>query len=101
MDTGEAVVQIRPMNRRMLRRGWSRGWCLLLLGCGLPGLAAEPVAPDTLTPDRIARLRSVSEVAVSPEGGRVAYTLSVPRQPGVDDDGEPWLELWVLTVGAG
>ncbi|MBL9135068.1 MAG: S9 family peptidase [Verrucomicrobiales bacterium] len=64
----------------------------------LPG-ADEPA--DTLTPSRVARLRSVSEVAIAPDGRHAAYTLSVPRQPGIDDDGEPWTELWVLTLSTG
>lgn len=62
--------------------------------------AAEP-ASDTLTPDRIARLRMVTEVTVSPDGRYAAYLNSVPRPPGTGDDGEPWTELWLLTLSTG
>lgn len=56
---------------------------------------------DVLTPHRVASLRTVTSAVVAPDGSRVAYTLSVPRQPNVDDDGEPWSELWVTdTRGA-
>jgi dipeptidyl aminopeptidase/acylaminoacyl peptidase len=61
------------------------------------GLAAEEV----LTPHRVAELRLVTTAVISPDGSRVAYTLSVPRKPGVDDDGEPWAELWVTDAREG
>ena len=63
----------------------------LLAVSGDRSLAAEEV----LTPHRVAELRFVTAAAISRDGSRVAYTLSVPRKPGVDDDGEPWVELWV------
>jgi dipeptidyl aminopeptidase/acylaminoacyl peptidase len=31
----------------------------------------------------------------------VAYTLSVPRKPKIDDDGEPWIELWITDTREG
>ncbi|MCW5556300.1 MAG: hypothetical protein KIT22_00395 [Verrucomicrobiae bacterium] len=58
-------------------------------------------AGDVLTPHRVATLRSVAAAAISPDGARVAYTLSIPRQPGVDEDGEPWAELWVADAQEG
>ncbi len=54
--------------------------------------AAEAV----FTPHRIAGLKLVTAAAISPDGAHTAYVLSVPRQPGVDDDGEAWAELWVV-----
>ncbi len=36
---------------------------------------------DVLTPARVAALRTVGAALVSPDGARIAYTLSVPRQP--------------------
>lgn len=67
-------------------------WVLTVLLSGrLPSQGAE----DVLTPHRVAELRSVTSAVISPDGNRVAYTLSVPRKPNVDDDGEPWIELWV------
>ena len=59
--------------------------------------AAEPV----LTPHRVAEIRTVTAVALSPDGGHLAYTLSVPRRPGEEEDGEPWAELWVLPAAGG
>jgi dipeptidyl aminopeptidase/acylaminoacyl peptidase len=61
------------------------------------GLGAE----ELLTPHRVAELRLVTGAAISRDGSRIAYTLSVPRQPGVDDDGEPWTELWVTDAREG
>lgn len=59
--------------------------------------AAEPV----LTPHRVAEIRAVTAVALSPDGSQLAYTLSVPRRPGEEEDGEPWAELWVLPAAGG
>jgi dipeptidyl aminopeptidase/acylaminoacyl peptidase len=33
---------------------------------------------------------------MSPDGSQIAYVLSVPRQPGVDEDGPAWAELHVV-----
>src|SRR5262249_15288093 len=49
-----------------------------------------------LTPQDVAKLRVVTQVAVSPDGSRVAYVLSVPRRPLKDDDGPAWAELHVV-----
>jgi dipeptidyl aminopeptidase/acylaminoacyl peptidase len=86
----------RSSRNRSVRGG---GFALFLLSAFLLNAADTP--PDTLTPDRIARLRAVTEVAVSPDGQHAAYTLSVPRPPGIGDDGEPWSELWMLTIPTG
>lgn len=67
-------------------------------------LAGNPTfttaAEVLLTPHRVAEIRTVSAVTCAPETRHLAYTLSVPRQAGTDDDGEPWTELWVLAHGA-
>ena len=57
-------------------------------------------ADAVFTPQRIAELKLVTAAAISPDGQHTAYTLSVPRKPGVDDDGEPWTELWVVGAEA-
>jgi dipeptidyl aminopeptidase/acylaminoacyl peptidase len=79
------------------------GLCLLLLP--LTRVAANwscaGAAPEVLTPQRVADLRQVTAVATAPDGSRVAYVLSVPRQPGVEPDGEPWTELWVADGSEG
>src|ERR1700675_3856512 len=75
---------------RLSRFGSCRLALLLLL-------AAWPLAAaDTLTPFDVARLRSVSAVAISPDGSRIAYTLSVPRRTLDEEDGAPWAELHVV-----
>ena len=58
-------------------------------------------AQDVLTPHRVAELCSVSSTVVSPDGKLVAYTLSVPRKAGVEDDGPPWSELHVTDFLSG
>ncbi|HVS19487.1 MAG TPA: prolyl oligopeptidase family serine peptidase, partial [Planctomycetota bacterium] len=68
------------------------GACLALTL--LPTLAAAQ--GDVLTPHDVAGLRGVTSVALSPDGSTIAYTLAVPREPGVDDDGAAWVELHVV-----
>ncbi|MFM1768598.1 MAG: hypothetical protein RJA22_1127 [Verrucomicrobiota bacterium] len=55
-------------------------------------------AAETLTPHHVARLRAVTAAAVSPDGSEVAYVLSVPRKPMVDEDGQAWTELHVVNA---
>src|SRR5262249_51701739 len=71
-------------------RAWT-GTCLLWMGAALP-LAAS----DKLTPFDVARLKTVTSVAVSPDGTRIAYILSVPRRVPEEDDGPAWAELHVI-----
>jgi len=44
----------------------------------------------------IAKLQSVGQVEISPDGRHVAYTVSVPRDLRDQDDGSAWSELHVL-----
>jgi dipeptidyl aminopeptidase/acylaminoacyl peptidase len=77
--------------------------CFALLAAAFFCAAVSPVvraADAVFTPQRIAELRLVTAAAISPDGRHTAYTLSVPRQPGVDDDGEAWVELWVIGAEA-
>jgi dipeptidyl aminopeptidase/acylaminoacyl peptidase len=46
--------------------------------------------------DDAARLSAVAEVEISPDGERIAYTLSVPRVPFEDEDGPAWSHLYVV-----
>ncbi|MBI4878344.1 MAG: S9 family peptidase [Planctomycetes bacterium] len=65
----------------------------------LLGIAAAPAAAagdGVLTPEHVARLRAVASVAISPDGGLVAYTLFVPRVPREDENGPAWVELHVV-----
>lgn len=61
-----------------------------------PTLAAGDGGPTGLTIEDLARMHRVSDLATAPSGGRVAYLLSVPRIPFVEDDGPAWHELHVL-----
>jgi dipeptidyl aminopeptidase/acylaminoacyl peptidase len=56
---------------------------------------------DVLTPRNVATLRAVTSAVVSPDAKRVAFLRLVPRQAGVDEDGPPWNELWVVDLGDG
>ncbi len=53
---------------------------------------------DVLTPARVAAVRTVSAAIASPDGTRIAYTVSVPRQPLAEDDGPPWTELHLIAA---
>src|SRR6185503_2539941 len=74
----------------LLRVGTPRGpihvWPLvaLLLWCVCLGPAMRAAEPGVLSPHRVAELRQVTSAMMAPDGSRVAYTLSVPRKPGVD-----------------
>ena len=63
-----------------------------------PAAAAQT---DVLTPHDIARMRRVSSAQMSPDGTQIAYTVSVPRMPLVDDDGPAWAELHVMELETG
>ena len=51
------------------------------------GLSAEG---ELFSPGHVAKLKSVTSAAVSPDGKHVAYTLSVQRRPLDDDNGSAW-----------
>jgi len=71
---------------------------------GSERVAARPAASQDAsvwTPHRIAELRAVGSAVVSPDGSHVAYTVYVPRQPMVEEDGGSWSELHVLDVASG
>ncbi|MEE8522680.1 MAG: S9 family peptidase [Thermoanaerobaculia bacterium] len=65
-----------------------------LLLTALPLAAGE--TNDGLTPHDIARLQSVIDAALAPDGERIAYVVDVPRQPMEDEDGKSWHELHVV-----
>jgi len=71
--------------------------CLSLL-LSLPGLCSPLAQDKLLTPKDVAGLRNVASTAISPDGERVAYTLSVPREPLVEEDGLPYSELHVIDL---
>ncbi len=63
-----------------------------LLIISLPVLALA----DGMRLEQIAELRTVGEVAVSPDGRRIAYTRILPRDLSSQDDGAAWTELHVI-----
>ncbi|UCF38138.1 MAG: S9 family peptidase [Acidobacteriota bacterium] len=75
---------------------WIVGLALLLVSEA--SRAAEEGA--VMTPERVAQLKSVGSTAMSQDGRFIAYTLSVPRIPGKDEDGTPWTELHVWDLEA-
>ena len=65
-------------------------WLVLLIA-SVPALANSG-----MTLEQIAQLRSTGEIAVSPDGQRIAYTRVVGRDLRVEDDGRPWAELHLV-----
>jgi dipeptidyl aminopeptidase/acylaminoacyl peptidase len=69
-------------------------------GPGARGALAEAVARQgearALTPLDVARVRTVGEIAISPDGAQIAFTLSVPREPGSENNGPAWSELHLI-----
>jgi dipeptidyl aminopeptidase/acylaminoacyl peptidase len=62
------------------------------------GLAVSAEAPSRgLDFARLAGLRSVAEVQLSPDGTHAAYVLRVPRVVGSGDDGPAWRELHLVS----
>jgi len=92
---------------RRQRIAWTAAGCAVLLS-GAVGLAAAQTGPGlpagepagaqarAITPLDVARIRSIRQVAISPDGSEIAYTLSVPREPGGDGNGPAWSELHVV-----
>jgi dipeptidyl aminopeptidase/acylaminoacyl peptidase len=73
--------------------------CQTLVGWLVAGAAVGPGASraaEPFTPEHVARTRSVTSAAMSPDGRYVAYTLSAPRKPFIDEDGPNWEELHLV-----
>ncbi|UCC70954.1 MAG: S9 family peptidase, partial [Gemmatimonadota bacterium] len=92
---------------RRLQMAWTvAAGALLLSGAQLLSVADSALAvpqseQDTaqgrlLTPEDVARIRSVGQIAISPDGSEIAYTLNVPREPGREPNGRAWAELHVV-----
>ena len=65
-----------------------------------PVQAGSPGA-RVMTPELVAKLRSVASAVMSPSGTDAAYTLLVQRKPFVDEDGPARRELHVLDLATG
>ncbi len=50
-----------------------------------------------LTPKHVASIQSVGEVSIRPDGSTIAYTLSVPRAVGEEENGPAWSQLYVVS----
>ena len=59
-------------------------------------MLAVAVPAAEWTAHEVAALRSVGSVAISPDGNRTAYVLSVPRDPFETENGRAWGELHVI-----
>ncbi len=81
---------LRPL--RTLRRTAPLAAALLL---GAPVAPAAAEAPPLGVHD-VARLSAVEEVAVSPDGERIAYVVSRPRDPFAEENGSAWTELHLV-----
>ena len=83
---------------RLKPRGAPLARCLLAGGLVAACLALGVVvsAAAGLTPKDVARIRTVFEVKISPDGRHIAYTLTVPRRPFDDKDGPAWRDLHVV-----
>lgn len=63
-------------------------------------LTPTPAVTQGLTPEQVVSLRAVSAVAMSPDGSRVAFTVSQPRDES-EDRGSAYSELHLMPVGGG
>lgn len=57
---------------------------------------AAVAGAEGMTLKQIAELRSVGDAVISPDGERIAYTLSVPRELIDEEDGPAWTKLHVV-----
>jgi len=62
--------------------------CAATLLCGAPSGEAQG-----LTSSDLSRLRSVGSVELSPDGHRIAYSVTMRDRPG-----RPWGQLWIMDV---
>lgn len=73
--------------------------CAWFIVASLIVLSTAAAAEERVfTPLDVARLRAVTAAEISPDGKHIAYVLSVPRRPWVDDDGPAWAELHVVDI---
>jgi len=75
--------------------------CWVVAVCVMVSVGGSVEAGEGLSFEQLAAVRSVEEAVVAPGGSFIAYTLDVPRKPGVDPDGAAWRELHVVSVEGG
>jgi dipeptidyl aminopeptidase/acylaminoacyl peptidase len=71
----------------LLRAGFCLCWAAALLFLASSGAAQGLVSGD------LSRLRSVGSVELSPDGRRIAYSVTMFDRPG-----RPWGQLWIMDV---
>lgn len=72
---------------------------LILVAAGiflLLGSVNVSAQSDPFTPYDIAKIKTVIDAKLSPDGSSTAYTLNVQRNPFEDEDGDAWSELHVV-----
>ncbi len=69
---------------------------ILGLACALLLATGASATTGGMTLEQVAQTRAVTQAQISPDGGNVAYLLSVPRTLGVDPDGPARSELHVV-----
>ena len=68
---------------------------LLVFAIAIVACAAASITPaQGLVSSDLSRLRSVGSVALSPDGHRIAYTITMRDRPG-----RPYGQLWILDLG--
>ncbi len=105
ISTSRTSLSLEPPSQRPFRSAMLPPPALRprLLGMLLVALTLAPAAwaqSDVLSPLDVARMQTVGDVAVSPGGDYVAYTVSVPRDP-FEENATPHTELHVYDVEAG
>jgi len=78
----------------MLRSSIPDGLAVLVLSCSAPLWAG-----GGMTAEHVVDLKAVRQVALSPDGKRIAYVLRVQRSAD-DAPGKPWAELWIAATGS-
>ena len=86
---------------RFMERASRTVLLVLLASCWMASVVGTVEANEGLSFERLAAVRSVEEAVVAPGGSFIAYTLDVPRTPGIDPDGKAWRELHVVSVEDG
>ncbi|MDA9778445.1 S9 family peptidase [Rubripirellula sp.] len=81
-----------------------RLFAVLILCVSITALITFPNKVDAasgLTSADVARLQSVQDAEISPDGNWIALRLAVPRLPTQGEDGSSWTELHVIDVQTG
>lgn len=82
-------------------RARSAGMWRALAFIVLLGAAPTIVAAQGITPEQVVAIERVTSVAMSPDGSRIAYTLSKPRPLDDEDFGRARSELWLIPAAGG